>query len=776
MGMPAPEDPSSKLSRSVVQLVLDYWLRRDKDRNEPLDDFLYTQVPHPLDQRRLERRIASLRNLIMERLDGVTGEQLSEPARRHVTAAVCDSLAAADLSPRHIETSRADPHRLTTLISERSTSSLSMGDPVERRYFETLLTETASVLITAASVVSTTRPYVVAQLLRDDDEAYTSLRDLLSDLPTAAPTSDADEAYRLAVVTSLDRAEIVGFTLPTAMRSFSLSSTFTKPSVTVRGDAMPVDWALADYPMLYLTGPAGSGKTALLRWLAVSCARRSLDGLLSPHNDLLPLYLPGRRLGETASEHADSALDFVVEHVRPSLPGSFTRAELEQRCRAGKMLFLVDGLDELGPDGIDRLRRSLLELLAKYPECRFVVSSRRAAVDSTFLADAGFAVASLDPLDDAAVIDLVSRWFSTVGPSLPERTLHASPVRLAGTVIDLVRRSPQLRELASSPLMCALTCGVYLERGAASLSGADIYASFVDMLIERRDVERGLERQRLSRSVASIFLEDLAGYMLIRGLTELPRERVLERFAQVSSTLTHDAPPSNEVLTALLVESSMLVEPEAGRIRFLHQTFLEFLAAQCFLHNDDLDLLIQRAHEPVWRATLVMAVAQARHRQSEELLSRLLSRFDHDRLRRPALAGALQECIRNTRRLDPDLRRRAEDAWQLALDGPEPAWYIWLDDVGPDTTSALKGWLLAEPALRHGGGLTFVDVPYVDQPPRPPDMHYPVCLRMRGNTPLGYLVDALVAWRNAQPSTENLNLAVEIPESSLLVRVTPDRR
>ncbi len=197
--------------------------------------------------------------------------------------------------------------------------------------------------------------------------------------------------------------------------------------------------------------------------------------------------------------------------------------------------------------------------------------------------------------------DLVSRWFSTVGPSLPERTLHASPVRLAGTVIDLVRRSPQLRELAASPLMCALMCGVYLERGAASLSGADIYASFVDMLIERRDVERGLERQRLSRSVASIFLEDLAGYMLIRGFTELPRERVLERFAEVSATLTHDAPSSDAVLTALLMESSMLVEPEAGRIRFLHQTFLEFLAAQCFLHNDDLDLLIERAHEPVWR-------------------------------------------------------------------------------------------------------------------------------------------------------------------------------
>ncbi|BCB83690.1 hypothetical protein Psuf_010030 [Phytohabitans suffuscus] len=413
------------LSSNVIQTVLDYWLRRGKDRSEPLDEFLDAQVPNPLDRRRLQRRIDALKGLVQQRLDAETDdERLNEDARLRVADAVRETFARASLSPSDIQDAHSDPIRLMETVRARASLDTSLFHSSERHLYEALLSETAAVLVTAASAVPTSRPYLVAQLLRDEDEVYSSVRRLLDDLPTPAPASDGDVAYRLSVVTSLDRTEIVGFTLPVAMRSFSLSSTYTQPRVTVKGDEMPVDWALADFPMLYLTGPAGSGKTALLRWLAVSSARRSLDGLLGPHNDLLPLYLPAGRLGQTASENAESAVDFILDHVRPSLPASLTRAELHRRCREGQALVLIDGLDEFGRDGIDRLRHWLSELLTDYPNCRFVVSSRRAAVDSTFLADAGFTVASLNPLDDAGVTDLVSRWFSTVSPSLPERTLQ----------------------------------------------------------------------------------------------------------------------------------------------------------------------------------------------------------------------------------------------------------------------------------------------------------------------------------------------------------------
>ncbi|MFC7277234.1 NACHT domain-containing protein [Paractinoplanes rhizophilus] len=767
--------PVVALGSNVIRVAMEFWLRRQKSRSEPLDHFLDTEVADPLDRRRLTRRLESLTDTVIAGLSADAGyEQLDEESRTRVVNAVRSALEQASLSPADLMgPGGMEQDRLLAIIKERSHVSLVLE--AEQRVYEVLLAKTVAVLLTVVSVLPESSPYVVAELLRNGDEIDGTLRARLSELPAAG---GGDDSYRLALVTGLDQAEIVGFTLPAALRRFSLSRTYSRPRVTVEGEDMPVEWALADFPRLYLNGPAGSGKTALLRWLAVDGARKSLDGLLQKHNELLPVYLPGSRLGAAPEEEPRSVTDFVLQYARPSLRESITNDTLDRRAALGEVIFLLDGLDEFGQKQLPRIRHWLTQLVQRYPKCRLVVSSRQAVIDPAVLTDLGFAVASLNQLDDAGVADLATRWFATVGPVVPERVGDRTAVQLGREVVRVVRSSPQLRELATSPLMCTLICGVYLDRGLEWLQGSDIYAAFVEMMIERRDVERGLGRDRLPRSLASIFLEDLAGHMVGNGWTELPDDRVLDRLEHTRSTLTKPAPHPREVLDSLLVESGVLVEPERGRIRFLHLTFQEYLAAQHFLHNDDIELMVERAHELLWRATLVMAVGQARHRQGDRIVRALADRAERDVPRRATLVGVLEECVRSAHRLDPALRDRVDDlrrrlAYEADTDGER--WELWLSTADRAVSESLTSWLLREPALRREGGLVFAEGRLGPDRPVPSGMVFCLSLAARGPILIGALVNAVAAWQGSRPSRDRVELALVVPEAGLTIRISPER-
>jgi predicted NACHT family NTPase len=52
-----------------------------------------------------------------------------------------------------------------------------------------------------------------------------------------------------------------------------------------------IDRALAECSRVLIRGEAGSGKTTLLQWLAVHCARQTVDGYLEDWRDSLPFFI-----------------------------------------------------------------------------------------------------------------------------------------------------------------------------------------------------------------------------------------------------------------------------------------------------------------------------------------------------------------------------------------------------------------------------------------------------------------------------------------------------
>jgi predicted NACHT family NTPase len=87
-----------------------------------------------------------------------------------------------------------------------------------------------------------------------------------------------------------------------------------------------------------------------------------------------------------------------------ALPGGWVTS----RLAAGRALLLVDGVDELEPTRRKEAEAWLKQLVATYPDARYVVTTRPFAVGADWLADTGFAAFDLQPLSASGIRDFLA--------------------------------------------------------------------------------------------------------------------------------------------------------------------------------------------------------------------------------------------------------------------------------------------------------------------------------------------------------------------------------
>ena len=85
-----------------------------------------------------------------------------------------------------------------------------------------------------------------------------------------------------------------------------------------------------------------------------------------------------------------------------------------------------------------------------------------------------------------------------------------------------------LRALMVSPLLCALVCALNRERRTRlPRDRMEIYDAALDMLLERRDRERGVELAQapLTRTDKLLILQDIAFWLIRNGWSDAPTDR-----------------------------------------------------------------------------------------------------------------------------------------------------------------------------------------------------------------------------------------------------------
>ncbi|OEU95464.1 hypothetical protein DB35_05360 [Streptomyces abyssalis] len=385
--------------------------------------------------------------------------------------------------------------------------------------------------------------------------------------------------------------------------------------------AAPVtaDRVLAAHPRVLLRGGAGSGKTTLMQWLAVTAARQTYDEQMTHLLGRVPFVLPLRRIAAGGLP----APDRFLHAVRSNLAGEQPDGWASRVLAAGRALLLIDGIDEIPAGRRAETRRWLRELAGDYPGNLWLVTSRPSAVPENWLAGEGFTELSLSPMSRYDVAAFINRWHSAA---------EAEP-ELAAGLVTAVRTNPDLGRLAVNPLMCGLLCALNRERrGTLPYGRRDLYDAALSMLLEGRDRARSVPVPaglRLTRETQIQLLQRLAHWMIRNGRSEMEEEDAVAQLARsLPRTAAVEATP-REVYRHLLDRSGVLREPAEGRVDFVHRTFQDALGAKAAVEEGDFPLLLDNAHKDQWEDVIRMAVAYARPMDRARLLRGLVAQVPH---------------------------------------------------------------------------------------------------------------------------------------------------
>ncbi len=613
-------------------------------------------------------------------------------------------LEKTEFSQKALFATDLDPSLLENDIRRQSPDATvrALLDPAGTSLFDFVLGEACNYIVEANVALPPFTSRAAVELLRRDTEILALLRDVLNRLPESPPGNKTVAAtfevqYLRAVARRLDRLELFGVTASEISRRYPLSVAYitltasSDPSSRALSDKdtsrrseeedaalgnlgpdsqeeayVRVDEALANRQRVLIRGEAGSGKTTLLQWLAVSSARRTFVGPLTELNETIPFFLQLRRYVGTTLPRPE---EFVAP-TAPNLVALMPEGWVHEALVAGRAMVLIDGLDELPESQRRAAREWLLDLCDTFPESTFLISSRPPAAHPNWLTTDGFASTELQPMGLADIDAFIDQWHQAARADAAEAD-QAELELLGAKLRSIVREVPPVRSLATSPLLCAMLCALNRDRRAQlPKDRLELYRIALEMLLERRDIERELAHEnepRLSLPEKLILFQALSLWLLMNGLSDCSVEQATERIATQLAAMPQVESTPQAIFRYLLLRSGLLREPVEGRVDFVHRTFQEYLGARQVIDDDLIGMLVDRATEDQWREVIVLASGHASMRQRQLLLSGLLERGHQDANHRHRLHLLAVACLETSRSLDPELRTKLQECLESLM-------------------------------------------------------------------------------------------------------------
>ncbi|WKK22574.1 NACHT domain-containing protein [Streptomyces olivoreticuli] len=627
------------------------------------------------------------------------GSRLAGNERRAAVEAVCEVFATAGVIDHELLfAADLDPARLRSALLARSPgieARAGLGADGEAAFRRLLDTACVHVVEHVTSLPSFPAR-ADAELVRRSGETRRSLADLSDRLGRSGEARDTafEEQYARHVAQTQGRLELFGLTLGNAEREWSLSTAYislgvsgvhwleeTSPhpmTTTVRAEQ-----ALASCERMLLRGPAGSGKSTLVQWLAVNAACRSFGSALADWNRYVPFVLRLRSLRDFLPLPAE----FLSAMGNP-LHGSAPDGWVEGLLGNGRALVLIDGVDEVPARLRQHTKNWLRSLIAAYPAARYVVTTRPSAVPEDWLGGQGFTAHSLQPMDREDIREFIAHWHRAAHEECDSEEKRTQLTGFEESLQQAVATRRELGRLATNPLMCALLCALNRDRRMhLPRARKELYDAALDMLLVRRDTERDIatvEGVDLTRDEQTLLLQRLAYWLIRNGQTEAACEDAigmidgwLDSMPQVKAQ--GDA---GQVFRHLLIRSGLLREPVPGSVDFVHRTFQDYLGAKAAVEERDFGLLVGKAHDDQWDDVVRMAVGHARPEERARVLRQLLRRADRVKRHRQRLTLLAAACLEHAPELDPGIRgeiegrtekllppRSREDAEELAKAG-----------------------------------------------------------------------------------------------------------
>jgi hypothetical protein len=324
-------------------------------------------------------------------------------------------------------------------------------------------------------------------------------------------------------------------------------SVFRKTSDVV-SHSYPEDLLQQTSDHLFITAPAGYGKTSFCKWNALN----DVDNLISGVSTVIPVYVPLHQLANATLRSCEQAF-FDSAEVQGLVSGA--------RAKGRTIRLYLDGLDEVSsPAQREKLISFALEVTTKYKGTQVVATGR------TYVMGDGFQWLTrllLSELSNSQLEKLIHNWLS------------AQPEILDAFNLQL-DKTPSLKPLMRTPLLGTLVIAVFKRMNSLPDSKVRLYETFVDLMCGGWDVAKNVRRDTKYGSQAKLrILTRLAGILHLNERREAFEADQRSAVSQVMGSFVNET----VLLFNEMLEDGLIQKVGVASVAFSHLSFQEYLCA-----------------------------------------------------------------------------------------------------------------------------------------------------------------------------------------------------
>ncbi|TAN49236.1 MAG: NACHT domain-containing protein [Methylococcaceae bacterium] len=381
---------------------------------------------------------------------------------------------------------------------------------------------------------------------------------------------------------------------------------------------------------LVLLGAPGSGKSTSLKALAVGVSRSEWP----PLQDAVPILVSLRAYGQ--AEDSTPLLDWLVGTLLPGYGLQHSKVLLQALMSKGRLLLLLDGLDEVAGERLETVNRRITAFLDECDaaqQCRVLLTCREQNYDDLpdrdHYARAGFAEYRVAELRDSEIRAIVQRRAGDF--RLHDKSLEH--------YLDQVFQYPDIAQLHRSPLLLTLSMGVYLHQPGEAVPHnlAAFYEQAIDNLLRRHDfreaahprqnaaapLRRAVDYGSANRYPAEAKFALLKAFALHSLLQAEAEGRDFEEFSYASITalaeqlaqrgVLDDQGDAAALVREIHIQAGLFSALQDGVWVFAHRSLHEYCAARAAMERNRDDegyrLITGHLHHTAWRQVIFFYAA-----------------------------------------------------------------------------------------------------------------------------------------------------------------------
>ncbi len=356
---------------------------------------------------------------------------------------------------------------------------------------------------------------------------------------------------------------------------------------------------------LMILGSPGAGKSTFLRKMGLEAIRGKRGKF---QHQCIPVFIELKRF-----DISKEIKDYIVEEFETcGFPSAqeFTDKALEQ----GKLLILLDGLDEVPTDNMSEAIRQIQDFVDQHNKNRFIASCRVAAYRHNFKRFTDVAMADFD---DVQIQQFINNWFGDQTETGKDcwKKLNSNENAAA-------------KELTQTPLLLTLVCLLYQRSRQFPSNRATLYEKALRVLLEEWAGEKELAQEPIYKGLDTkrkeLLLSQIAYQAYQADRLFLPRREVSNQIEELLKEILPEEKLTNgaDVLRTIEVQHGILVERAEGIYSFSHLTLQEYLTAQYIDDHHQIETLVtEHLTDRRWREVFFLVAGLMRGGADKLLLS-----------------------------------------------------------------------------------------------------------------------------------------------------------